>query len=603
MKKILVVLLITLCFVCCKEEPKTAVDDSKITAVESNLIPPVYIKGDATWTLEERMDHYGVPGVSIAVIKDGEIAWSKAYGVMHKERKEPVTAKTLFQAGSISKPVAAYGALRMADQGVLDLEDDINTQLKSWQLPENEFTKQKKVSLQQLLSHTAGLTVHGFLGYSPDLPVPSVIQVLNGTPPANSGPIVVDKLPEESFRYSGGGYTIMQQMVMDASGKSFPETMKELVLDPLGMEHSTYAQPLTGEQLALAATGYLPDGEMTKGERHTYPEMAAAGLWTTSEDLAKFAIDLQETYAGTSTKILSKEMGNKMLTPFVADFIGLGIFINKKKDEIYFGHGGWDEGFSSELVAHRDKGYGVVILTNSNHPDFIAELIRSVALSYEWDDYVLTYDKLALESKTLSEITGRYQVNENLFIEVYEKNGLLYRKGLGFAENELFQVSDTTYVRRENDRLIQFKREAEDGVLNMLVVNPDTGETQSTFPKLAADVKLPLEWVVAGDFDQGLAAYKTLLAQDPQDPTVAVGNINAVGYEYLYGDNMKLAQEVFKINMLLYPENANAYDSYAEACMKLGETTLAIENYKKSLALDPKNTHAEKMISKLEEEN
>ncbi len=603
MKKTVVLLLAVALFSSCKDTQTAVVVDDKITAVETNLIPPIFIEGDSTWTIEERMDHYGVPGVSIAVIKDGAVAWSKAYGVMNKERKEPVTDKTLFQAGSISKPVAAYGALRMVDQGMLDLESDINSQLTSWQLPENEFTKQKKVSLKHLLSHTGGLTVHGFLGYSPDLPVPSVIEVLNGTPPANSGPIFVDKMPEESFRYSGGGFTIMQQMVIDASGKTFPAAMKELIFDPLGMEHSTYAQPLEGAQLALAATGYLPDGEMTKGERHTYPEMAAAGLWTTSEDLAKFAIDLQETYAGTSTKVLSTKMGKKMLTPFVTEFIGLGVFINNKKDEVYFGHGGWDEGFSSELMAHRDKGYGVVILTNSNHPDFISELIRSVALTYEWDDYVPKYEKRALDAQGVSEIAGRYQVNENLFIEVYEKDGILYRKGLGFEANELFQVSDSTYVRRENDRLIQFKREGEGGLLNMLVVNPDTGETQSTFAKLAEDVKLPMEWLVAGEFDQGLAAFKALLDKDPLDPAIAVGNINAVGYEYLYGDNMKLAQAIFKVNMLLYPENSNAYDSYAEACMKLGETTLAIENYKKSLALDSKNTNAEKMILKLEQEN
>lgn len=602
MKKVLLSFLAIGLLASCKKALEQTPIDDKTTAVETNLIPPVFIEGDSTWTIEERMEHYGVPGVSIAVIKDGAIAWSKAYGVTNKERREAVTDKTLFQAGSISKPVAAYGALRMVDQGILDLESDINSQLTSWQLPENEFTEQKKVSLKHLLSHTGGLTVHGFLGYSPDLPVPTVLQVLNGTPPANSGPIFVDKLPEESFRYSGGGYTIMQQMVMDASGKSFPEALKELILDPLNMEHSTYAQPLEGAQLALAATGYLPDGEMTKGERHTYPEMAAAGLWTTAEDLAKFAIDLQEAYAGTSTKALSHEMAKKMLTPFVTEFIGLGIFINNKKDEVYFGHGGWDEGFSSELVAHRDKGYGVVVLTNSNHPDFIAELIRSVALTYQWDDYIPSYKKMSLDAQAVSEIAGRYQVNENLFIEIYEKDGVLYRKGLGFEANELMQVSDSTYARRENDKLLQFKHMEEDGVLSMLVVNPDTGETQSTFEKLAADVKLPLEWLVAGDFDQGLAAYKTLLEKDATDPTIAVGNINATGYQYLYGDNMKLAQDIFKVNMLLYPENSNAYDSYAEACMKLGETDLAIENYKKSLELDPKNTNAEKMILKLSQE-
>ncbi len=202
-----------------------------------------------------------------------------------------------------------------------------------------------------MLSHTGGLTVHGFPGYSPDLPVPTTVQVLDGLPPANSAAVRVDKMPEESFRYSGGGYTIMQQMLVDVEGKPFPEILKEKVLAPLHMNNSTYDQPLQATQLKMAATGYLPDGTMTKGKRHTYPEMAAAGLWTTAEDLATFTINIQKTMQGDSGKVLSKVMTDKMLTPFVADFIGLGLFLNKRKEDIYFGHGGWDEGFSSEMVA------------------------------------------------------------------------------------------------------------------------------------------------------------------------------------------------------------------------------------------------------------
>ncbi|NHF61169.1 serine hydrolase [Flavobacteriaceae bacterium TP-CH-4] len=600
MKRTLCLLLTIALLQSCKEAPKPDVVDETIKKVETSLVPPVYIEGDDTWTLEERMAHYGVPGVSIAVINDGEIHWTKTYGVVDKVSKVPVTKETLFQAGSISKPVAAYGALKLVEQDQLDLDSDINTFLKSWKLPENEFTKEKKVALKHLLSHTGGLTVHGFLGYSPDLPVPTLEQVLNGIPPANSGAILVDKVPEESFRYSGGGYTIMQQMMIDVSGKSFPSLMDELVLQPLGMNHSTYDQPLESPQLEKAATGYLPDGSMTKGKRHTYPEMAAAGLWTTSEDLAKFAVDLQKTLKGSSTKVLSQNMGTNMLTPFVEDFIGLGIFINKKKDAVYFGHGGWDEGFSSDLVAHKNKGYGVVVLTNSNHPEFISELIRSVALTYEWEDYVPTYGRIAMDTVALSTISGRYRVDGNWLVEVFQKEGVLYGKEVGGKASELVQVSDSTYARRENDRLIQFKPNPETNGLDMLVRNPNTGKVQTTFTQLKQNEKLPIEWLVAGDFEQALVAYQALVKADPTDPTILEGNLNGLGYRFLYGDNMKLAQDVFKVNTRLYPESSNVYDSYAEACMQLGETDLAIENYKKSLSLDPENKNAEEKIAELE---
>lgn len=599
MKNIFLTLLVILILASCSNEPSSNTLTDKIKSVETHLSNPVLIEGDPSWTIEERMAQYGVPGVSIAVINDNKIEWTKSYGVMNKETKSPVTNETLFQAGSISKPVAAYGALRLVEEGSINLEEDINTYLKSWQLPETEFTKEKKVTLKNLLSHSAGVTVHGFLGYSPDLPVPTLVEVLNGTPPANSGAIFVDKLPEESFRYSGGGYTIMQQMVIDVKDRPFPQLMKELVLQPLDMNNSTYDQPLQSAQLELAATGYLPDGSMTKGKRHTYPEMAAAGLWTTAEDLAKFAINIQKTRKGESHLGLSQEMTNKMLTPFVADFIGLGIFLNKYNDEIYFGHGGWDEGFSSELVAHRDKGYGVVVLTNSNHPEFISELIRSVALTYDWADFVPTYKKMPVDSTEFANISGRYRVNGNEIIDVYQEGNLLYSKGLGFEPNELIKVADNTYFRRHRNRLVRFKPSGENTEMSMHFINPADEKIQSTFKRVNEDEKIPLEFLIEGNFDESLAAYQALMKQDPEDPTISEGNLNRLGYSFLGGEKMKYAQAIFKVNTILYPESSNVYDSYAEACMKIGEADLAIKNFEKSLSLDPQNHNARRMIEEL----
>lgn len=584
---------------CNRETPSDSIAD-KIKQVESSLSNPVYFEGDSTWTIEERMKHYGVPGVSIAVIYDGRIAWTKQYGVMDKESQKPVDSLTLFQAGSISKPVAAYGALRLVDQNKINLDADVNNYLESWKLPDSEFTKEKKVAMKHLLNHSGGLTVHGFLGYSPDLPVPSLVQVLKGEAPANSPTIFVDKVPEESFRYSGGGYCIAQQMMIDIEGKPFPQIMTELVLQPLGMENSSYDQPLNEPQLSFAATGYLPDGSQTKGKRHTYPEMAAAGLWTTAGDLAKFAIDLQETNKGASKKVLTQATANKMLTPFVEDFVGLGIFINKKKDETYFGHGGWDEGFSSELIAHKDKGYGVVILTNSNHPDFISELIRSVAISYKWDNFVPTYEQLNLDPIKANEITGRYRINNDRFTHVFLDDNKLYRKSFADKPIELIRISDSSYVTRQNEQIIQFKLNAETGDTELLIINPNDGTVETRRPRLQPGEILPIELLESGEFDKALKAYEALLKKDPKDEAISENNINRSGYRLLSENQLNLAQALFKINTLLYPKSANVYDSYAEACMKNGDNDLAIINYKKSLALDPKNENAVKTLKELE---
>ncbi|WP_273567388.1 serine hydrolase domain-containing protein [Maribacter halichondriae] len=190
MKNKVFIILAILFLQSCGKEPKTNPALDNIKKVETGLTTPIYIVGDSTWTIEERMEHYGVPGVSIAVIHNGEIEWKKTYGFVDKERTAPITENTLFQAASISKPVTAYGALTLAEQEKVALEEDINTYLKSWKLPDNEFTKDKKVTIKNLLNHSAGITVHGFLGYSTDLPVPTLVEVLNGTPPANS-PLVL----------------------------------------------------------------------------------------------------------------------------------------------------------------------------------------------------------------------------------------------------------------------------------------------------------------------------------------------------------------------------------------------------------------------------
>lgn len=580
----------------CSNLPITNSPTDKIKKVETSLTTPIHIEGPSTWTIEERMDHYGVPGVSIAVINDHKIDWVKSYGVVDKESQVPVTRQTLFQAGSISKPVAAYGALRLVEQNKINLDDNVNTYLQSWQLPENQFTASKKVGLKHLLSHSGGITVHGFLGYSPDLAVPSLRQVLDGKSPANSPPIFVDKFPEESFRYSGGGYCIMQQMMVDVEGKSFPDLMKTLVLQPLKMNNSTYDQPLQKEQLKMAATGYLPDGSMTKGKRHTYPEMAAAGLWTTAEDLSKFAINLQLALKGESKTVLSQNMANKMLTPFVEDFIGLGIFINKIKDEVYFGHGGWDEGFSSELMAHKDKGFGVVILTNSNHPAFISELMRSVALTYEWDDFVKSYKALELDAQELSNISGRYRVDNGKLIHIYASDNRLFRKAPGEDSIELFKISDKSFISQVNDQHIQFQNSPESGKLDLIIKNPENEAIESVNQLMKEDEILPIELLVAGDFEQAAEAYQLLFSNDPKDPAVNENHLNQAGYNFLSSEKLKLAQDIFKVNTLLYPNSSNVYDSYAEACMHIGELELATVNYKKSLSLDPKNDNAIKML-------
>ena len=525
------------------------------TKIENSLIKgESYFDGDSTFNIQERMKFYGVPGVSIAVIQDNKVVWLGSYGIMDKETGENVISRTLFQAGSISKPVAAYGALKAVEDGKVTLTDDVNKYLTTWKIPDNEFTKENKVTLEQLLSHTGGLTVHGFLGYSPDLPVPTLVQVLDGATPANSPPIRVDKEPGGNFRYSGGGYSVMQQMMIDIYNKPYPEIENELVLMPLHMDNSTYEQPLDSAKLNMAATGYLPNHEQTKGKRHTYPEMAAAGLWTTAEDLAKFAIDVQLAVRGES-KVLSKQMVDRMLTPIDANY-ALGFSVRNRNDDVYFGHSGWDEGFSSELVAHRDKGYGVVVLTNSNHPPFINEVIRSVARAYSWDNYVLQYKQLSIDNAVAETFVGRYRNGSDGRITVTHEGNKLMLKFIRVEKpEELRRITDSTYVMGGSPDIVQFK-EAPGKPMDLVIF--DGTNPPETHPKVPDSEMVPYEYLLKGDFEKALHGYEALLKTDANDRSVAEERLSSQGHYHLEKGNTKVAYDLFKINTILYPNSENA---------------------------------------------
>src|SRR5579863_9610749 len=284
----------------------------------ANVIEPVEAgKGEAPVPLdiEKLMKLYDVPGFSVAVIEDYKIAWAKSYGVTEPGGKNPVMPKTLFQAGSISKPVAAAGMLALVQQGKLSLDEDVNVKLKTWKVPENEFTATQKVTLRRLMSHSAGLTVHGFPGYAVGEPLPTLVEIFNGEKPANTPAIRVDFVPGTKLRYSGGGVTIEQQLVMDVTGQPFPAFMRETVLDKANMTDSTYQQPIPADRAPFTATGTRMDGTPVAGRWHIYPEMAAAGLWTTPTDLAKFAIEIALSKQGKANHILSEKMTRQMLTP------------------------------------------------------------------------------------------------------------------------------------------------------------------------------------------------------------------------------------------------------------------------------------------------
>ncbi|HET9218139.1 MAG TPA: serine hydrolase [Terriglobia bacterium] len=457
--------------------PQGTAESPAISRIENGLLPAIITKGqDASMKLADRMAFHKVPGVSIAVIHDGRLEWAKGYGVLESGSPRAVTAETLFQAASISKPVAAMAALALVEQGKLSLDEDANLRLTSWRLPDNTLNKTEKVTLRRLLSHSAGLTVHGFPGYSASASVPTLQQILDGQKPANTPAIRVDILPGKQFRYSGGGYTVLQQLMIDVTGRPFPDLLQDLVLRKIGMSHSTFTQPLPKDQETNAAYAH-EEGKAIKGRWHAYPEMAAAGLWTTPTDLALFAIDLMESAQGKPGKVLSPEMARQMLTRQIGAY-GLGVNVGDSKGVASFSHGGGNEGFTCILVANVNTRQGAVVMTNGdNGPALFNEILRGISREYNWpDNRPQERSAVVIKSSILAAYAGRYDADGTpVTIDLQSGQLSIQAAPLGPSAIRLHPLAeDRFFVQESSDFHVRFAKDDKGNVLEIQIeAGPD----------------------------------------------------------------------------------------------------------------------------------
>jgi CubicO group peptidase (beta-lactamase class C family) len=569
----------------------------RISRVENGLIPAVVVKGEPAWNILERMRHYKTPGASIAVIDSFRIAWAKAYGVKDAKTNEPATTRTLFQAASISKTLNATAVMAEVQKGRLSLDVDVNQYLSSWKLPCDSPYAGAKVTLANLLSHTGGTTVHGFPGYVAGTPLPTVQQVLNGEPPANTAPIVVNAEPGKRFSYSGGGITITQLVLTELEGKLYPEILKALVLDRLEMRSSTFAQPLPVSRLAEASSAHGLDGSPITGKFHVYPEMAAAGLWTTPEDLAKFAIEHQLSLHGKSNLILTREFEQKMLSPYIGEGYGLGFGIEKRGEDEYFEHSGGNAGFSCLLIAHKYKGYGAVVMINANSYALIPEIIRSIAREYNWDYYLPDpVEIVRLDSLLMKRVLGRYALGWDQVIQVSEYHGKLFGTDLLSPPTEILPTSDTGFVTRDRgDRVVLMK-----GTTPRLdTLRFFSGSNSFNIGRMPVDQLTPFECLIAGKLDVALLQYRERKQKSPSDPLVGEDRLNLIGYILLGRDLTDAAIAVLKLNTEIYPQSWNTFDSLGEALAKKGDKQAAIQSYEQALKLNPKAEAATKALQDL----
>jgi CubicO group peptidase (beta-lactamase class C family) len=367
--------------------------------------------------------------------------------VRELEGRSAVTVDTLFQAASLSKPVSALGALLLVQQQRLELDADVRQWLRSWK-PEESIT------LRQLLSHTAGLTVSGFSGYAPGAPLPTTLQILRGERPSNSDAVRIAEPAGTQVRYSGGGYVVVQQLVIDVTQLPFEEHMRRAVLSPLGMTRSFFEQPLSADHARAAASGYRRDGSKVQGNWMVHPELAPAGLWTTPSDVARLMIELQDALAGRPTRTLQPKWAREMLTGRV-DNAGLGLFLTGPNGSSRrFTHSGRNAGFDALLVGYKNGRQGVVVMINrNNNGKFIDEVIESVAREYGWPDYLGETTQLEYETVPAAiqaSYAGEYEAADKPSLTIFFEDGKLFARSGEDVWFRIYPASETEFFTTDN---------------------------------------------------------------------------------------------------------------------------------------------------------
>ncbi len=367
------------------------VEDARISSFERS-IGKWEERGKADserWSISDRMAAYGVPGASVAIIHNGELVWLHGYGVKSANSSHPIDSQTVFSAGSVSKLINAALILRLVQDGQLDLDQDVNTYLASWKVPDGKYTAQKKVTLRTLLSHTSGFSQHGFPDFNPGEKLPTAIQTLNGEPPAKHGPVRLMFEPGQKMDYSGGGITVSQVIVEDVTGLSYPAAARKYVFDPLGMKRSTFLNPLP-EAHKNIARAHDKNGKPRALPRgyEAMPEMAASGLWTSAEDMAIFVQALLE-----DDTFLSAPLRNDMLTRVPQSWHGLGPRLNGAGEKFVFHHGGANNSYQTWVEGHPSQGNGFIVFINGQDGRRLAYELRVAAEeAFGWsinfpDDY------------------------------------------------------------------------------------------------------------------------------------------------------------------------------------------------------------------------
>ena len=555
--------------------PLVSAEEERIARFERNLLPDTPIVGEPGWLLKERMRHYRVPGLQVAVLTGGKMAWTKGYGVADPKTKRPVTAETLFDGGSISKAVTTIAVLKLVDGGLLSLDTPVNDLLRSWKLPENDFTRKTPVTLRRLLSHTAGTNINGFWGYLESEPLPDLRQILDGISPAANSPVRVEAEPGKGWRYSGGGFVIVQQMIEDVTHKPFAETLDEILFRPLKMRRSTFVQGLSPELRSDVAT---PTSEASyfKGRRF-HPHASAAGLYTTASDLARLIEVIYASLKGESGSYLSQKTARLLVTPVVLDrdpwdrsqpnrrntqkdqALGLmGISRNGKKEEAtYAFHDGLNAGFRSRMMFNPETGDGTVLLYNSDgDEEFLLETTRGIAATYGWKNYVSEPIRpIRLDTAELDRYVGRYRRSPDNIVTIKREGNHLLWTDLWTATQPIYPIGDHAFEHRQ-----LFGRAS-----RFTVGKKGQIATLDEWSRIEEKKRFPVEYLLSGQTKAGVEALRS-------DVSMTEERLGNLAFNLLETHRLpRVAAEVLRVTTERFPGSSGGWDALGDALKRAGD--------------------------------
>ncbi len=456
---------------------------TRVERIEHGLLPPILLKSaePERMSLQERMEHYQVPGLSIAVIEDFEIAWAQGYGVVQARSADAVTPETLFQVGSISKPVTALLALRQVAAaaggggqvaaGRLALDDPINDVLTSWQLPDSQAGGPEPVRVRHLLTHSAGLAPFAFPPVTGD-EIPRLVELLDG----RGTPGVTRTEPPGRFAYSNPAFGVLQQLLVDATGRVFEELARKELFEPLGMNHSSFGPTLSPRLFALAAYGHSKEGEPIAGKGWAIVPGSVGGLWSTASDLCRFLLGVFRANRGETGAILSRELAASMVTRQLED-VSFGATLEGEGKSARILHGGGLDGFVAFVVGYPATGQGAAVMVNSNRGwRLMQELLRSVAVEYGWPDYIHEREVVAMSSETFARYAGEYEFARprGMKMRIYAKGGRFFR-----GSYEMLPVSETRFVIPRAGDELEFVTDSTGRAISFLYGQPGTQKTRA----------------------------------------------------------------------------------------------------------------------------